>query len=84
MPEDRSPSPERTVESPAESSEDHDDAHVREQACPEVVSEEEDIDTDHYENEREHVDHDGEGFAHVSCLSVDPSCEKGLNVDRSP
>jgi hypothetical protein len=53
------------------------------QSSPEVVPEEQDVDTDHYAYKRKHVDHDGYVSSHAPCLSAVASSKKALDVLRS-
>ena len=57
---------------PAKSGEDQDDAYVGEQSGPEVLPEEEDIDTHDDTHEHQHVDRNRKVPAHDSCLAVPP------------
>ena len=59
---------ERGLEPEAEGGKDQDDADVAEQACPNVVPEEQEVDTDDGGYERKHIQHDGRPSSHKAML----------------
>jgi hypothetical protein len=55
-----------------EGPEHEDDSHVHGQSRPELMPEEQDVNTDHHGRHREHVKHDGQIFSHGLQSSLDP------------
>ena len=76
--------PERMVVAQVERGKDHDDANVHQQPRPQVMPEEQDIDSDDDAYHRQRIEHDGQVLSHAPCLSVETSGRRVIDVLGHP